>query len=125
MSDPVRIDKWLWAARFFKTRSLAQKAVKGGHVEINGQGCKPARCVVTGDRLRITRGESVFEVQVDGLSERRGPAPQARSLYTETEQSAARRAQRAEQRRLGQQAGPSRRPDKRERRRIRSFSGKG
>jgi len=124
MTEEVRIDKWLWAARFFKTRSLAQKAVKGGHVEINGRSCKPARCVVPGDRLRITRGETVFELHVDELSERRGPAPEARSLYTETEQSAERRARRAEERRLGQQAGPSRRPDKRERRRIRSFTGK-
>ncbi len=124
MTDEVRIDKWLWAARFFKTRSLAQQAVKGGHVEINGHGCKPARGIVAGDRLRITRGEVVFEILVDAVSERRGPATEAQQLYTETEESAQRRARRAEERRLGQQAGPSRRPDKRQRRRIRSFSGK-
>lgn len=123
--DSVRIDKWLWAARFFKTRSMAQAAVKGGHVEINGRGCKPARSVVVGDRLTITRGEIAFEVEIQGLSERRGPAPEARALYDETDQSIEKRARQAEQRRLGSNAGPDRRPDKRERRRIRSFSGKG
>ncbi|NKI34667.1 RNA-binding S4 domain-containing protein [Wenzhouxiangella sp. XN79A] len=122
--DSVRIDKWLWAARFFKTRSLAQAALRGGHVSINGQGCKPARSVAVGDRLRITRGEVQFEVVVDGLSDRRGPAPAAQALYTETENSREQREQRAELRRMGAQVGPGRRPDKRNRRRIRRFSGK-
>lgn len=122
--DSVRIDKWLWAARFFKTRSLAQAAVRGGHVAINGQGCKPARSVVVGDRLRITRGEVVFEVVVAGLADRRGPAPEARRLYEETEASRERREARAEQRRLGAQVDAGRRPDKRDRRRLRRFSGK-
>ena len=122
--DSVRIDKWLWAARFFKTRSLAQAAVKGGHVEINGRSCKPARSVVAGDRLTITRGEVVFDVEVDQLADRRGPAPEARALYTETTESMEKRARQAELRRLGANAGPVRRPDKRGRRRIRSFSGK-
>ncbi len=122
--DAVRIDKWLWAARFFKTRSLAQAAVKGGHVQVNGRGCKPARSISIGDRLNITRGETVFVVEVRGLSERRGPAPQARELYAETAASVAAREQRAEQRRLAGNTDPGRRPDKRQRRRIRSFSGK-
>ena len=122
--DAVRIDKWLWAARFFKTRSLAQAAVKGSHVQVNGRGCKPARSISIGDRLNITRGETVFVVEVRGLSERRGPAPQARELYAETAASVAAREQRAEQRRLAGNTDPGRRPDKRQRRRIRSFSGK-
>lgn len=122
--DSVRVDKWLWAARFFKTRSLAQAAVRGGHVEINGQGCKPARSVVVGDRLRVTRGEVSFDLEVLELSDRRGPAPVARSLYQETEASRLRREARAEARRLGAQVDGGRRPDKRDRRRIRQFSGK-
>lgn len=122
--DSVRIDKWLWAARFFKTRSLAQAAVRGGHVEINGQGCKPARTVVVGDRLRITRGEVSFDIEVLELSDRRGPAPVARSLYLESEASRMRREARAEARRLGARVDAGRRPDKRDRRRIRQFSGK-
>ncbi|MDT8450973.1 MAG: RNA-binding S4 domain-containing protein [Wenzhouxiangellaceae bacterium] len=121
----VRIDKWLWAARFFKTRSLAQAAVRGGHVEINGHACKPARAVAVGDRLKIVRGETVFEVEVAGVSERRGPASEARELYTETPDSIERRQRLAEERRLVNQDSPRRRPDKRERRRIRSFVGKG
>lgn len=124
MSDEVRIDKWLWAARFFKTRSLAQKAVRGGHVDLDGRACKPARGVAVGDRLRITRGEVVFEVRVDGLSQRRRPAPEARKLYTETADSVERRARAAEERRLSRPDGPRRRPDKRQRRRIRSLTGK-
>lgn len=123
--NSVRVDKWLWAARFFKTRSLAQRAVRGGHVEVNGNPCKPARSIAPGDRMRVVRGETVFELEVQALAERRGPAEVARDLYAETEASIARRQQRAEQRRLTAADQPRRRPDKRERRRIRSFSGKG
>lgn len=122
--EAVRIDKWLWAARFFKTRSLAQAAVRGGHVSINGQGCKPARTVTVGDRLRVTRGEVLFEIEVRALSDRRGPAPQARELYEESEASRRRREERAEQRRLSGPVDAGRRPDKRDRRRLRQFSGK-
>jgi ribosome-associated heat shock protein Hsp15 len=124
MTDEVRIDKWLWAARFYKTRSLAQNAVRGGHVEIDGRACKPARGVSVGDRLRITRGETAFELRVDALSERRGPAPEAETLYTETAESRERREKRAAERRLERRSGPRRRPDKRERRKIRSWIGK-
>jgi ribosome-associated heat shock protein Hsp15 len=125
MTDEVRIDKWLWAARFFKTRSLAQQAVRGGHVALNGRACKPSRTVAVGDELRVTRGETVFEIRIDGLNERRGPAPEAETLYTESAESLKRRERRAEQRRLERRSGPRRRPDKRERRRIRSWIGKG
>ncbi len=124
MTNSVRIDKWLWAARFFKTRSLAQTAVKGGHVELNGRVCKPARSVIPGDRLKIVRGESVFELGIVNLSERRGPASEACRLYQETQASIERRERIAEERRLLRKGGPGRRPDKRERRRIRSFTGK-
>lgn len=124
MTESVRIDQWLWAARFFKTRSLAQTAVRGGHVEINGRPCKPARGVGIEDRLHIVRGETRFEVVVVALSVRRGPAAEAEQLYRETPESVEQRERIAEERRLLQRGGPGRRPDKRDRRRIRSFSGK-
>lgn len=119
----IRIDKWLWAARFFKTRSLAQAAVRGGHVQVNGHACKPARSVRPGDRLRVRKGEVSFELEVLAIAERRGPASLAQTLYAETEASIQQREQQAEQRKLERQEGdrPARRPDKRDRRRIRSF----
>lgn len=122
----IRIDKWLWAARFFKTRSLATKAVSGGHVHVNGQRIKPSRSVQVGDKLRIKRGLTEFEVVVSGLSERRGPATVARELYLETEESIKRREANAEQRRIERMTsiGPSRKPDKRDRRKIRKFTRK-
>ena len=79
--DKVRIDKWLWAARFFKTRSLATEAVTGGRVHMDGQRVKPAKDVRVGDRLEITIGEAVFAVEVLGLADKRGPASQAQGLY--------------------------------------------
>ncbi|PIE56590.1 MAG: RNA-binding protein [Desulfobulbus propionicus] len=122
----VRLDKWLWAARFFKTRSLASKAVGGGHVHVNGQRVKPSRTIHVGDRLLITRGHEEFSVTVLGLSDRRGPAAVARTLYEESEDSLHRRLQRREERRLfmAATAGPERRPDKRDRRKIRQFKRK-
>lgn len=121
--ETVRLDKWLWAARFFKTRSMASRAVSGGHVHVNGNRVKPARTVQIGDGLRIRRGSAEFDVVVLGLRSRRGPAVEARTLYRETEESLLRRAQEAEKRRAGEPTGapPSRRPDKRERRKIRKF----
>lgn len=119
----VRIDLWLWAARFFKTRSLAKQAIESGKVEINGAGCKPSRAVHVGDRLDIRRGEERFEIEARGLSERRGSAPQAQQLYAETDESIARRAAEREQRRLanaGFQA-PKSKPDKRARRLIQAL----
>lgn len=122
--DSVRIDKWLWAARFFKTRSLAQAAVRGGHVSVNGHACKPARAVSVGDRLRIVRGEIGFEIVVEGLADKRGPASVAQTLYAETPDSVEKREFASEQNRLTRQSAPQGRPDKRERRKIRSFTGK-
>lgn len=116
-----RVDRWLWAARFFKTRGLAQQAVRGGKVDLNGTRCKPARPIHAGDRLRISKGEEVFEVEILALAERRGPADEARSLYRESEESSRRREERREQRRLAAEPSPGRRPDKRERRHLRAL----
>jgi len=121
--EKVRIDKWLWAARFFKTRSLASKAVSGGHVHLNGQRIKPARLVQVGDELLIRRGLTEFVVFVEGLRSRRGPAVIARTMYRETEESEVRRQKAADERRLkpDQAVSPNRKPDKRDRRKIRKF----
>ena len=119
----VRVDVWLWAARFFKTRALAKQAIEAGKVEVNGLGCKPSRGVHLGDRLDIRRGEERFEIQAQGLSERRGSAPQAQQLYRESEESIARRSAEREQKRLaiaGFQA-PKSKPDKRARRLIQAL----
>jgi ribosome-associated heat shock protein Hsp15 len=96
----MRIDKWLWAARFYKTRSLASDAVDGGHVEVNGDRAKPAKQLREGDELRIRLNQTTYVVTVRGLSERRGPASEARLLYEETEASRVERERLAEQRRL-------------------------
>src|SRR4029453_12776132 len=89
--DSVRLDLWLWASRFFKTRALAKHAIETGKVEVGGQRAKPARVVRIGDPLRIVRGEETFEVLVRGLSDTRGPASVAQTLYGESEASRARR----------------------------------
>ena len=124
MSDAVRLDKWLWATRFFKTRALAQQAIKGGKVDINGASPKASRLVRCGDRLKITKGELRFEITVDELGEKRVSAPIAQAMYTETEASLAARERQAEERKLRQAAGaaPARKPDKRERRKLRAFN---
>lgn len=121
--EKVRIDKWLWAARFFKTRSMAAKAVAGGHVHLNGQRVKPARVVQEGDGVIIRKGPQTFEVTVLSLHDRRGPAAAARLLYEESPDSIAKREQVREERRLinAPAAKPERRPDKRDRRKIRQF----
>lgn len=121
--DAVRIDVWLWAARFFKTRALAKQAVVAGRVEIGGGACKPSRNVRVGDALVIERGEERFEIAVEALSERRGPAAAAQALYSESDESRARREQSAAQRRA-ERAGfrpPEGKPDKRARRLIRAL----
>src|SRR5437868_4570022 len=100
MSDAVRIDKWLWAARFFKTRSLATDAVDGGKVRLNGDRVKPARSVKIGDTLDIDNGSTEWEVLVRDLAEKRGSAAIAQALYAETEKSIAKRQQQAEQRKF-------------------------
>lgn len=126
LEQKVRLDKWLWAARFFKTRALAVEAIKGGHVHLNGSRPKASRTVQTGDRLEISKGQEHFTLTIDGLSDKRGPASVARDLYTESADSIERRQHLAEQRRLeaaGRSGGPSRRPDKRQRRHIVRFKG--
>jgi ribosome-associated heat shock protein Hsp15 len=118
--ERVRIDKWLWAARFFKTRSAATDAVAGGHVQVNGARVKPARDVAVGDRLEIRRGTERWTVHVTGLADRRGPASVAATLYEETPESAAERERHRAERRLTRPLGAdlSARPTKRDRRRL-------
>src|SRR5262249_1902089 len=118
--ERVRIDKWLWAARFFKTRGAATEAVSGGHVKVNGVAVKPARDVAVGDKLEITRAQLRWTVVVTGLAERRGPASVAVTLYEETPESAAERKRRGDERRLARPLGAdlTERPTKRDRRRL-------
>ena len=118
--ERVRIDKWLWAARFFKTRGAATEAVLGGHVQVNGARVKPARDVGVGDRLEITKAQERWTVVVAGLADRRGPASVAQALYEETPESAAERQKRRDERRLARPLGSdlSERPTKRDRRRL-------
>jgi ribosome-associated heat shock protein Hsp15 len=126
MDSQVRLDKWLWAARFFKTRSIAREAVSGGKVHLNGHRAKPGRTLSLGDELRVQRGEEEYTINVVELSPRRGPATVARGLYEETEESSIKREQLAEARKLEHQqhASRERRPDKRQRRRIINFKNK-
>jgi len=116
----MRLDKWLWAARFFKTRSLAQQAVSGGRVQLNGDRTKPAHEVKAGDRVVVRVHDWRWEVQVKALSERRGPAEEARKLYDETEASRAERERRGDLRRWGTEPASTLkgRPTKRDRRLI-------
>ncbi|PHV19345.1 RNA-binding protein S4 [Janthinobacterium sp. BJB446] len=116
----VRLDKWLWAARFFKTRSLASEAVDTGKVKVGGERVKPARSVRVGDELAIDNGAETWEVAVLGLSDKRGSAPVARLLYGETPASIARREQLAEERKLFREPGTTikGRPTKRDRRQL-------
>lgn len=119
----VRLDLWLWAARFFRTRSLAKQAIETGKVDVAGQRAKSSRAVRVGDTLVVTRGDDVFEIEVRALSDKRGSAPVAQALYVESASSRERRAvalaaRQAE--RAGYQA-PQSRPDKRARRLIRAL----
>ena len=122
----LRIDKWLWVARFFKTRSAAAEAVSGGHVHVEGERVKPARKVRPGETLRVRRGTVEWEIVVKGVAERRGPAPEARLLYQETELSVRQREHDAEQRRLTALNGYRSvgKPNKRERRDLERLRGK-
>ncbi len=122
-STTLRLDIWLWAARFFKTRSLAKQAVETGKVEVAGQRAKPSRTVRAGDSLKIARGEEYFEISVLALCEQRGPAGVAQGLYAESEESRTRREQLRAQRaaeRNGYRA-PEHKPDKRARRLIQAL----
>ena len=122
----VRIDIWLWAARFFKTRALAKRACELGRIESNGQPAKPAREVRVGDRLRVTTEGGDYQVEVMLLSAVRGPAPVARGLYFETEASRELRKKLADERKAMKQFEelPAGRPSKRERRKIIQFRGR-
>jgi ribosome-associated heat shock protein Hsp15 len=123
----VRMDKWLWAARFFKSRALAARACELGRIQSNGQPAKPAREVHLGDMLRITNDSGDFHVEVLLLSEVRGPASVAQTLYRETEESRAARLKAAEERKAMRQfePAPTGRPSKRDRRKIIQFRGRG
>ena len=123
MQVKTRLDKWLWAARFYKTRQLAAEAINGGHVHLNGQRIKPSRVIQLDDELSIHKTPFTFEITVQGLSIRRGPAKEAQLLYLEHEESIQKRETLAEQRKLNAAQFPhaERRPDKRNRRRIIRF----
>lgn len=123
----VRMDKWLWAARFFKTRALAAKACDLGRVLLKGQAVKPAREVHVGEMLRVTSDSGEYEIEVLELSEVRGPAKEAQKLYRETEASKEGRAKAAAERRAMREFEqlPAGRPSKRDRRRIIQFRGRG
>jgi ribosome-associated heat shock protein Hsp15 len=123
----VRIDKWLWSARFFKTRSLATRACELGRIQFNGQPAKPAREVKIGDMLRVTNDGGDFQVEVLELSEVRGPAAVAQTLYRETEVSREARLKATAERKAAMQFEPmpTGRPSKRDRRRIIQFRGRG
>jgi ribosome-associated heat shock protein Hsp15 len=118
--EPVRIDKWVWAARFFKTRGAATEAVVGGHVQLNGARVKPAKDVAVGDRVEVRTGQVQRTVVVTGLADKRGSAKVAATLYTETPESAAAREQQALERRYARPLGSDlgARPTKQDRRRL-------
>jgi len=119
----VRLDKWLWAARFYKTRNQATTAISGGKVHVDGDRTKPSRLIKIGQTLRIRKGPLEWNITVDGLSDKRGPAEQAQKLYTEAEESIEARKDGAEQRRLARQANPIplQKPTKKQRREIEKF----
>jgi ribosome-associated heat shock protein Hsp15 len=127
MTDGVRIDKWLWAARFYKTRAMARDAIKGGKVQLDGVRVKPGKTLSLGDRLEIRRGDDSWRVTVDDLGDRRVSATLAQQKYTEDADSVRQREAAAEQRRLDHQAHAERprRPDKRQRRQIIRFTKSG
>jgi len=123
LAESVRIDKWLWAARFYKTRSLAAQAVDGGKVQLNGARVKRARALAVGDRLSIHKGGYEYGIEVLALSQRRGPAKVAQTLYEESAQSIAKRAALSEQHKLAAASTPhpQRKPDKKARRQLREM----
>ena len=121
--DAVRLDLWLWAARFYKTRTLAKAAVEGGKVRVNAQACKPAKAMHINDLVSLVQGNEALEVRVCALSEQRANAAIAATLYSELAESLTKRTSLREQtrlQRLGYQA-PASKPDKRDRRKISEF----
>lgn len=123
----VRVDKWLWAARFFKTRSSAQQAVEGGKVKVNGERIKPSKELRAGEALTIQIGTAEWQIRVEQLSDKRGPATVARSLYSEDEASRVRREEQAALRKFATDPARDRvgRPTKRERRELDRWRGEG
>lgn len=121
--DTLRLDKWLWAARFFKTRQLACEAISGGKVHLNGQRTKPGKDVKVGSELRIHKGSLEWDLTVLGINKQRRPAPEAVLLYQESEESLAQRHRLAEEHRLQrlQNPTPVSRPSKKDRRQIHRF----
>lgn len=127
MADKMRLDKWLWAARFYKTRSLAAQEIGKGRVLVNDQPAKPARDIAVGDRITVRKEDPAMQVNVQALSAVRGPAPVARQLYKETPESLAARERAVEMRRLAPEPAQSitaGRPTKRDRRLIGQIRGK-
>ena len=124
--NKVRLDIWLWAGRFFKTRSLCKQAIDGGKVEVNGYKGKASKTVAIGDEITVSRGQDRMSVTIIALAEKRGPASIATQLYEETEASKEIRAKQAEIRQLNQASHnpPQRRPDKKQRRQIHRFKQK-
>jgi len=125
-NTPVRIDRWLWAARFYKTRHLATEAVKSGHIQLRGVRAKASKPVHIGDEISIQKTNQVFELRVTGLAEKRSSASLAQMLYEETAASVRQRTMQAEQRKLKAASAPApdKRPDKRARRHIIRFKSK-
>lgn len=128
MSDKVhnkkiRVDKWLWAARFYKTRAMATEAILGGRIHVNGDRVKPSRSINVGDIIKISKGEVTMTIEVLALAEKRGPAKIAQSLYQESDSSMKQREELAEQRRLMRASLPQsdNRPNKKQRRQIHRF----
>ncbi len=123
----IRLDKWLWAARFFKTRQLAGEAIKGGKVHLNGQRTKPGKNVKAGSRLRIHKGSFEWDIEIATIPKQRRPAPEVKNFYTETEQSQRNRQEQLQEQKRAKATMPqpgSVKPSKRDRRLIRSFTGK-
>lgn len=127
LDTAVRLDKWLWAARFFKTRSLAAEAITGGKIEVNGDRAKPSRIVRAGDKLTIRRGPYEWTIVVKDLSRLRGPAPQAQQLYEETDESRRKREAAIARMKFERppEFHPPRRPSKKDRRAIARFTKRG
>ena len=117
----ARVDKWLWAARFYRTRALAAEAIEAGHVRVDGERVKPAHAVRAASRVTIRKRELQWEVEVLGTSERRGPAPEAARLYRETAESAAARERMLAERAKARAASTTGRPTKRDRRKLEDF----
>lgn len=123
MADSQRLDKWLWSARFYKTRSLAVEAINGGHVHVNDQRIKPAKTIRVGDVIEITKDQYHWRLEVQALAQRRGPAVEAQQLYSEDADSIQQRETLRAEKKLMSPA-PTKRPDKRQRRRIIRFINK-